>query len=149
MSHATMGSILREMGFEFTENPSDDAASFDFQPNGRKITLVNHIKDMQLSACFDIVIGEPLDAPDHIQTFLKLNRWNQEHFFTRAYRDEHGCVSLGSSADFAGGMTRAMIAEYIRHFSTAVTVFGRFVVELTPGANPPASTPATGVQPTV
>ena len=144
-----MRSILQGMRFEFTENPSDDSTTFDFQLNGHKVTLLNHIKDMRLSACFDGIVTEPLEAPDQVQALLKMNRWNQEHFFTGAYRDERGCASLRASVDFAGGMTRAMIEEYIREFGTAVTVFGRFVVELTPGANTPASTPATGIQPTV
>jgi putative sensory transduction regulator len=150
VSHATMRSILQGMRIEFIENPSDESATLDFQLNGRKVTLLNHVKAMHMSACLDgIIIGEPLDAPDHVQILLKMNRWNQEHFSTRAYRDEHGCASLGADLDFAGGMTRAMIEGYIRQFSTAVTVFGRLMVELTPGPNAPASTPAAGVQPAV
>ena len=150
VSHATMRSILGGMRLEFTENPSDDSVAFDFQLNGHKVTLLNHIKDMQLSACFDgIVIVEPPDAPANRPALMKMNRWNQDHFSTGAFRDEHGCESLRANLNFAGGMTTAMIEEYIRKFSTAVTVFARFVAELTAGANRAAATPSTGDQPTV
>ena len=71
---------------------------------------------MRLSACFDGIIA-----------LMKMNQWNRQHFFTGAYTDELGCASLRADVGFAGGMTRAMIEEYIRQFSTAVTVFERFV----------------------
>jgi hypothetical protein len=148
ISHATIRSILRGMRLEFTENPSDDSATFDFQLNGHQVTLLNHIQDMRLSACFDRIISDPPDAPENVPALLKLNRWNREHFSTAVYRDEHGCASLRASIGFAGGMTKAMIEEYIRQFSTAVTVFGR-VIELTPAANTPSSTPATAILPAV
>ncbi len=119
---ASMRSILRDMRLEFTEKTSDNSAAFDFQLNGHQVTLLNHIKDMQLSACFDVSI-----ALMKINRMLKMNQWNQQHFSTRAYRDELGCASLGANMGFAGGVTKAMIEDYIREFSTSVTVFARFV----------------------
>jgi len=130
------------MNLEFTENPSDDSVAFAFQLNGHQVTLLNHVKDMQLSACFGRIFADPPDAPENMPVLLKMNRWNQEHFFTGAYRDEHGCESLRANVSFAGGMTRAMIEEFIRQFSTVVTVYARFAAEPTPGANTPASTRA-------
>lgn len=131
-----MRSILRGMRLEFTEKPSGDSAAFDFQLNCHKVTLLNHIKDMQLSACFDGIVDP-----------MKMNQWSREHFFTRAYSDEQGCPSLGSHVSFAGSVTRAMIEDWVREFGTAVTVYARFVAELPPAANTPASTPATRDQP--
>jgi hypothetical protein len=135
--HSTMRSILRGLRVEFSEKPADDSVAFDFQLNSHKVTLLNHIKDMQLSACFEGVVDP-----------MKMNRWSQEHFFTRAYVDEQGCASLGADVNFAGGVTKAMIEEWVNEFSTAVTVFARFVTELPSGANTSASTPSTGIPPT-
>jgi hypothetical protein len=122
------------MRLRFTEKASDDSTAFDFQLNGRKVTLLNHVQDMELSACFDGSV--PL---------LKMNQWSQQHFFTRAYPDEQGCPSLGTHVSFAGGVTRTMIEAWIGEFSTAVTVYARFVAGLPPGADAPASATATGV----
>jgi hypothetical protein len=135
-SHAAMRSILRGMRLEFTERPSGDSIAFDFQLNCHKVTLLNHIKEMQLSACFD-GIGD----------LMKMNQWSREHFFTRAYIDEQGCSSLGSDVHFSGGVTRAMIEDWVREFGTAVTVYARFVAELPPFATTPAPAPAVGEQP--
>ncbi len=129
VSHATMRSILRDMRLEFTETPSGDSAAFDLQLNGHKVRMLSEIKDMKLSSCFDSGVA-----------FLKMNPWNQEHFFTAASLDESGCPSLRADVGFAGGVTKAMIEEWIGDFSTAVTVFARFVAEPPPGD--------TGVQPT-
>jgi hypothetical protein len=126
------------MRLEFSEKPSNDSAAFDFQLNGHKVTLLNHIKDMQLSACFDGIVD-----------LMKLNQWSREHFFTRAYVDEQGCPSLGAGVSFAGGVTKAMIEEWVREFSTAVTVYARFAAESPLGANTPASTASTGIPPTL
>jgi len=117
-----MRSILHDMHLEFTEKTSEDSAAFDFQLNGHQVTLLNHVKDMQLSACFDYSI-----ALMKIKPLLKMNQWNQQHFSTRAYRDELGCASLGGNLGFAGGVTNAMIEDYIRAFSTDIAVFARTV----------------------
>src|SRR5258708_11600412 len=90
---------------------------------------------MQLSACVE----------DHVGP-MKANQWHQDHFFTRAYLDQHGCVALGSDVGFAGGVTNEMIEAFVSEFCTDVTIYAKFVTNLQPGSRTPSAPPGTGAQ---
>lgn len=135
ISHARMRSLLRDMGFEFTENSSGDAIAFAFPLNGRNVTLLNHVSSMRLSACFAGVVD-----------LMKRNQWNREHFSTGAYFDEQGCTSLQADVNFSGGVTNEMIKEFVSAFCTDVAIFARLVAQVRPAPNTPSASAATGAQ---
>ncbi len=135
ISQARMRSLLQGMGIEFTEESSDDSTAFAFQLNGHIVTLLNQVKSMQLSAC----------VQDHIDP-MKANRWNQDHFSTRVYLDQHGCAALRSDVGFAGGVTNEMIEAFIGEFCTDVTIYAKFVTNLPPGSGTPTAPPGTADQ---
>jgi hypothetical protein len=121
ISHARMQSVLRNMGFPFTGETAADSTTFAFHLNGHVVTLVNHVKSMQLSACFE---GQ-FDP-------MKANQWNREHFSTRADLGAQGCTSLGSNVNFGGGVTDEMIEGFISNFCTNATLFARYLIDAQP-----------------
>jgi len=133
ISPARMRFLLQGMGFEFTEKSSDDSTAFAFHLNGHIVTLLSHVRSIQLSACFQ----------DHV-ALIKENQWNRQHFSTRAYVDEQGCASLGADVNFGGRITNEMIEEFIRQFMTDMTIYAKFVTGFPPAPNMPSVRPAAG-----
>lgn len=116
ISDARMRTLLQGMGIDFTESSSDDSTVFAFQLNDHTVALLNHVTSMQLSACFE----GPVDM-------LRANQWNQVHYSTRVYVDQHGCGSLGATVGFAGGLTNEMLEAFISQFCTDVTIYAKYV----------------------
>ena len=138
VSHAKMESILRGMGFEFTEKQPDDSDAFFFQLNGYKVTLLNQVKDMQLYAGFS-------DKVD----LTRVNEWNSTYRFSRAYVSDKGGASLEDDLDFAGGVTRTAIEAFIKQFRTTLTSYVKFVTNSPSNATKASSDPVTEGSPTV
>ena len=128
ISDDRMRELLGRMGFEFSEDSSGDATAFTFPLSGRMVRLLNRVGSIQLSACFEG--GADL---------LKENQWNQEHFATGAYLDEHGCSALRAQARFSGGVTNRMIEDWLSQFCTDVAIFAKFVALAPLGAGAPSA----------
>ena len=135
ISDARMRTLLQGMGVNFTESSSDDSTVFAFQLNDHTVTLLNQVTSMQLSACFE----GPVDL-------MKANQWNQVHYSTRVYVDQHGCGSLGANVGFAGGLTNEMIEAFISQFCTDVTIYGKYVSGPPSDPIPPPAPPGAAVQ---
>jgi len=135
ISDARMRSLLRGMAFDFTEDSTGDSTAFAIHLDGHLVTLLNQIKGLSLSACFDGGVD-----------LMKANQWNREHFSTRAYVNEKGCASLGADVSFGGGSTNRMIQDFVRGFYTDVAVFARFLANSPNGPDTPSASPAAGIQ---
>jgi hypothetical protein len=138
VSPAKMRSILKGMGFEFTEKSFDKSTAFYFQLNAYKTTLLSGGTDMQLYAGFS-------DKVD----LTRVNEWNANYRFGRAYVNDEGGPSLENDLDFAGGITTNTIEAFITQFRTTLTTYLTFVKEVMPSTNAAAPTPATPASPTV
>ncbi len=134
-SDARLRSILTGMAFDFTEDSTGDSTAFAIPFDGHVVMVLNKIKGLSLSACFDGGF-EP----------MKANQWNREHFSTRAYLGETGCGSLGSDVSFGGGSTNQMIEDFVRQFCTDLVVFARFLANSPAGPHKPSASPAAGIQ---
>ena len=135
ISDARMRSLLRGMAFDFTEDSTGDSTAFAIHLDGHLVTLLNQIKGLSLSACFDGGVDP-----------MKGNQWNREHFSTRAYVNDKGCASLGSDVSFGGGSTNQMIQDFVLLFCTDVAVFARFLANSPAGPDTPSASPAAGIQ---
>ena len=128
ISDARMRSVLAGMALDFTEAPGGDATVFAIRLDGHRVALRNRAEGLSLSACFAGGI-EPIQA----------NQWNREHFSTRAFLDEKGCVSLGAEVRFGGRPTIPMIQDFVRGFCTDVAVFARFLARPAAAPDSPAA----------
>lgn len=135
ISGARMRSILRGMAFDFTEDSTGDSTAFAIHLDGHLVTLLNQIKGLSLSACFDSRFDP-----------MKGNQWNREHFSTGAYANDKGCASLRSDVSFGGGSTNQMIQDFIREFCTDLAVFARFLANSPAGPDEPSTSPAAAIQ---
>lgn len=124
LSDARLRSLLKELPFDFTESSTGDWTAFTIHFDGRVVTLLNQIKSLSLSACFDAGVDP-----------MKSNQWNREHFSTRAFLSETGCTSLGSDVSFGGGFTNRMIQDFVHQFCTDLVIFARYLASdpLAPG----------------
>lgn len=118
ISDDRMRSILRGMEFDFTEDSTGGSTTFTFHLEGILVTLLNQIKGLSLSSCFDGDVD-----------LMKGNQWNREHFSTRTSINDKGCFSLRSDLSFGGGLSNQMIQDFVRQFCTDVAVFARFLVD--------------------
>lgn len=130
-----MRSLLRGMAFDFTEDSTGDATAFAIHLDGHLVSLLNQVKGLGLSACFEGGVNP-----------MKENQWNREHFSTRAYVNEKGCASLGADVSFGGGPTDQMIQDFVREFCTDVAVFAKFLANSPAGPDTSSASPAAGIQ---
>lgn len=135
ISDARLRSLLKGMAFDLTEDSTGDSTAFAIHLDGHLVTLLNQIKGLSLSACFDGGVDP-----------MKANQWNREHFSTRAYVNDQGCASLGSDVSFGGGSTNQMIQDFVREFCTDLAVFARFLANSPAGSDKPSASPVAGIQ---
>lgn len=135
ISDARMRSLLRGMGFDFTEASTGNLTAFAIHLDGHLVTVVNQVKGLSLSTCFKGGV-EP----------MKGNQWNREHFSTRAYVNENGCGSLGADITFGGGSTNQMIQDFVHGFCTDVAVFAKFLASSPADPDTPVPSPEAGDQ---
>jgi hypothetical protein len=116
VSSKHMESILGNMGIDF-EKKNDTAWRLDL--NGKKVLLImgNDNTDAQLYIGFgDTKVGTS-----------KMNLWNKEHRFSRAYADDDGNPVLESDLDFAGGTNDDIIEAWIKLYKAQVTSYVKFL----------------------
>ncbi|MGA3188474.1 MAG: YbjN domain-containing protein [Bryobacteraceae bacterium] len=109
-------SILKGMGFEFTEDSSNGANVFRFELDGYKVALFAGASDLRISAGF----------PDKLE-ITKVNVWNQNHRFSRAYVDESGRPFVEADLDLAGGVTGETVEAFIKRFRTTLREYGKLL----------------------
>lgn len=86
--------------------------NYVFEVNGLKIVLFNRAETMVLTAVFS-----------GTTTQSRINDWNRNYRFTRAYLDSDENPVLQSDFDLTGGVTEENAREWIRTF---VTSLGKF-----------------------
>jgi hypothetical protein len=126
-SGARIRSVLSGMALDFAEDSTGDSTTFTIHLDGHLVTLLNQVKGLSLSSCFEGGFDP-----------VKANQWNRQHFSTRAYLDEKGCGALGSDVSFGGGATNQMIQDFVRGFCTDVVVFARFLAKSPAGSDTPS-----------
>ena len=111
-----MESILSAMGLEY-EKKSD--TSWRVVLNDKKVLLImaNDNTDAQLYIGFgDVKVNAK-----------KMNEWNANHRFGRAYADDDENPVLESDLDFAGGVTDDIIQAWIKLYGAQVKSYLKFL----------------------
>ncbi len=104
-----MQKILRGMGFELTVMKAN---RYRFQLDGYTVVLFNEGENMQLYAGFK-----------NKASLQQINEWNKTKRFSRAYIDDEGDAVIEADLDFAGGVTKETIEEFIKTFRGSVQLF--------------------------
>ena len=119
VSPVTMAKVLKSLDIEAELAGEDDTPMFRFELGGLKMLLflANKNTDAQLYVGF--LDGEISDK--------KLNEWNRDHRFARAYRDTDDDAVLESDIDFTGGVTEDNIKAWIALFHSLAQEYAQVV----------------------
>lgn len=104
-----MQKILRGMGFDVTVMKAN---RYRFQLDGYTVVLFNEGENMQLYAGFK-----------NKASLQQINEWNKSKRFSRAYVDDEGDAVIEADLDFAGGVTKDAIEEFIKTFRGSIQLF--------------------------
>ena len=115
-SPVRMRSILQGMGFKFTEESNNGANSFHFQLDGYNITLFDQTSDLQLYT----------GSPGKVDV-ERVNEWNRNYRFGRAYVNENGNPVLEADLNLKGGVTREAVEIFIMQFETTLHSYGQIL----------------------
>jgi hypothetical protein len=88
-------SILQSLGVEFTESAKDDkenTATYTLKLDGQTVNLIVGKSDLQLS--FTLPVAAQLG---------RINLWNVQHRFARAYLDSDGMPRLDADLNTGNG----------------------------------------------
>lgn len=122
VSPKKMTKILTSMGLEVKElkgsgESQNRALKFDLAGYGVVLFVAKDDSDAQLFIGFR----------DKQVSTEKMNEWNSEHRFSRAYRDKDGDAVLESDIDFTGGVTEANIKAWVKIFRDLTSRYAKFV----------------------
>ncbi len=109
VTDAQMQKILRGMGFEVTVMKAN---RYRFQLDGYTVVLFNEGENMQLYAGFK-----------NKASLQQINEWNKTKRFSRAYVDDEGDAVIEADLDFAGGVTKETVEEFIKTFRGSIQLF--------------------------
>lgn len=121
ISPERMTEILTSMGLEAREAPGapdGEQAPLLVELGGYRalVFLLNENTDAQLYVVFDGKVKTD-----------RVNEWNRDHRFARAYRDEDGDAVLEADLDFAGGVTEEAVKAWVRLFRDMAMSYADFV----------------------
>lgn len=112
--------ILASMGLEVKDSKDEGKQSYvRFELGGYRVALIlyNENTDAQLYAGF----------ADWKVTPEKVNEWNRDRRFSRAYRDDDGDAVLETDIDFTGGVTEDNLKAWVRLFRDQLIDYAKFV----------------------
>lgn len=118
VSDKQMEGLLASLDLTFTKKGDH---SWRVELNGKKALLImaNDNSDAQLYIAFgDIQVSTS-----------KMNDWNADHRFGRAYADSDRNPVLESDLDFAGGVTEGTVKAWINLFGAQITSYLKFLNE--------------------
>lgn len=111
-SPSNIQSVLKSMNVPFVDSTKEDATTFGFTLDGQSMSLVASKADLRLS----------LTVSGRAQ-FDRINLWNAQHRFARAYIDSEGAPHLDADLDVSTGVTRQGIQAFVTTFGSTARLF--------------------------
>lgn len=114
--------ILQSLGIEFKKDKGKRAGVvyYDFRKGDRPVRLHNYNgKDLWLDTIYDDKL-----------TLALVNGWNVRAKFSRAVQLKNGektTVSLESQIDCTGGVTDAILRQFVRRFDNEIRQFEKYI----------------------
>lgn len=113
-SAAVIERLLESAKLNYTEEKQN---LYSFKVKGYKALVIVKPGDIQLFAGFT---GKRV-------TLNRINDWNKDHRFTRAYLSDKGDPRLESDLDFEGGVTNATLVQFLEVFAHSVEAFAAHI----------------------
>jgi hypothetical protein len=113
-SSKLMETLLNTLNINYKEVGN---GSYGFTIKGYKVLLFNKGDDIQLCAVFS---GNRV-------SLNRINEWNREKRFSRAYLDKDGDAVIEADLDFDGGVTGETLLRFIAVFVQSVESFSTHI----------------------
>jgi len=119
-----MEAILREAGYRYERVEEGARVFFSLRMGGLRALLF--LTDCRGGRCgsLQLFAGFSMRNPP---TLERINAWNREKRFSRAYLDEDGDPALESELDLEGGVTRQAIISFLETFEISLSRFATWI----------------------
>lgn len=127
MSNRDVGRLLKDMGFDDVASVdiNDDLTGFDVETPDYAFSIYNYRASHDLSLWMYIVNDEGATQA----SLQKVNDWNRDGRWSKAYIDGDGDWVLESDFDIEPGATEEQVKAWILLWMTRVEAFIEFVDE--------------------
>ena len=119
----TLQSLIKRADLSATpQNDGTGINAFIIDSEGSKVTLFQYAKDEKSGPTENIALSAGFTTPTSV-SLESLNKFNREHRFARAYRDDDGTVYLENDLDLSQGVGGGAITGFISDFSSTLHEF--------------------------
>jgi len=122
VSNDGLEKILQSLDLKFQKDERKDKEAtityYDFKRGEQSYRLYNYVNDLWIESTYE----KPMKADD-------INRWNADAKFSRLVlipQRDKSVLSLESQLDCIGGVTDALIKQYINRFDEEAKKFAKF-----------------------
>ncbi|SDF51902.1 Putative sensory transduction regulator [Thermus arciformis] len=122
-----MEALLKAWGFRHEREDGKEGPYFVVYFGDLKATLL--LLRCEGDRCLALLLGgsftgfAPEKRPDH----ARINEWNREKLFSRAYLDEDGDPVVEADLDLEGGVTDGAIREFLETFRETLEAFADWI----------------------
>jgi hypothetical protein len=120
-----MEAILREAGYQYELLKKDDREVFYLVRKEVFLTGL-YLADCQEGRCYSLSLK--VGAATRT-TLERINAWNRDHRFSRAYLDKDGQPVLVSDLILQDGVTRENIVTFLKAFQVILSKFAAWILE--------------------
>ena len=119
-----MEAILKEAGYRYEQVKKDAEVFFLLRMGGLKAGLF--LMDCKEGRCgsLQLFAGFNMEKPP---TLERINAWNREHRFSRAYLDADGDPALEADLDLSGGVAEGAIRAFLDLFEESLRAFAAWI----------------------
>jgi hypothetical protein len=119
-----MEAILKEAGYRYERVKEGAEVFFSLRIGGLRALLF--LTDCNGGRCgsLQLFAGFKMGKPP---TLERINAWNREKRFSRAYLDKDGDPVLESELDLEGGVTRQAIISFLETFEISLSRFATWI----------------------
>jgi hypothetical protein len=119
-----MEAILKEAGYRYERVEKDAKVFFSLRMGGLKAVLL--LMDCKGGRCGSLQLAAAFSMRNP-PTLERINAWNQEKRFSRAYLDKDGDPVLESELDLEGGVTQQAIISFLETFEISLSLFATWI----------------------
>jgi hypothetical protein len=121
-----MEAILREAGYQYELLRKDDQKVLFVVRKGTLVVAGLLLADCQEGRCYSLSLN--LGFGDATGTTLeRINAWNREKRFSRAFLDKEGRPVLESDLGLKDGVTRETIVSFLKTFEVSLSEFAKWI----------------------
>ena len=120
-----MGAILRAAGYRY-ERLEETRELVVFALSMRNLPVLLILGDCKGGRCESLQLAAPFSMRNR-PTLERINAWNQEKRFSRAYLDKNGNPVLESDLSLKDGVTLETVVSFLKIFEISFSAFATWI----------------------